>query len=602
MRSCLRLAACCLHALLAGGCSRQGLVTAPGDSGGDADSHDPDSRADSSSESSSESSTESPSDSPPGESASDSDDIEEVPGAGDPTADVFDPLSVHAITLEMDPADWADIAGNPWAKNWHQADFAWEGERVSGVGVRAFGSGSLVSGKPSLKISMDHYVDGQQWRGLDEVKLDNSSQDYGFLNERIATEVLRGADLPAGRTGYATVQVNSADVGFFVVLESIDDRFVERWFGDDSGHLYGTNEHYYGQGLNPIEGDPLTWYAPQTSAGGDATDVQALAGIVASGSDEELSDVLDLDEFARITVYRAIMGALDDFAADGNNFYLYDNHGLWQLVPWDFDAELGYPWYFDSALAVDPAAPWATSPWAYNCVTGAPFQDPVLARAIDIGTDIDALVADALAGPLDWSTLADRVETTANLIRPYVWADSLGYGSYFEVRRADLLLFLHTRLTGLTGAEVADCPVVGAGVLRAADLSPSGTVGWGSLLLDSTNWGPGFVVNGTAWCTGLFAHAPSAVTLTIPEGYGSLSGAVGLQDWDRVQTCDNGVVFSVVRGSTVLWTSDVVLGYTDAVPFGPLEVEPGAVQLFAGPNGDYSCDTAAWLDLELAPG
>jgi hypothetical protein len=528
---------------------------------------------------------------------------EHIPDAPDPTAAIFDPGTVHSIALTMEASAWADISGDPWAKNWHEASFEWQGERVEGVAVRAFGAGSLVAGKPSLKLSFDRLTEGQSWRGLDELKLDNSSQDYGFLNERIGTEVIRGMGLPAARTGWAEVTVNGAAAGFFVVMESIDDRYVERWYGHDDGHLYSTNEHYYGLGLNPTGDDMLTWYEPQTSAGGDGQDLAALVALIEAGSDEDLQAALDLEQFLRVSVTRSVMGSLDAFSADGNNFYLYDDHGQWKLLPWDFDAELGYPWYFDTALRVDPWQPWATSPWSANCVTGEDYEDPVLKRAIATGPDPRSVIDEALAGPLSWETVSPLVREAAELIRDHVWADPLGYGPYFDCRQANLLLFLHTRLSALAGGEVDDCPEATEGVLRAGDLAPVGSVGWGSLVVDGTGyWGPGFVVNGQHHCTGLFAHAPSTVTLTVPEGYGTLQGAVGLQDWNRTTVCDNGATFAVQQGGVLLWSSEVIHGYQDAVPFGPLNVQPGSVQLVAGDNGSHSCDTTAWLDVEIAPG
>ena len=525
-----------------------------------------------------------------------------IPDAPDPTDAIFDPHSVATIALTMEASAWADISGDPWAKNWHEASFEWQGEQVDGVAVRAFGAGSLVAGKPSLKLSFDRLTDGQLWRGLDELKLDNSSQDWGYLNERIGTEVIRGMGLPAARTGWATVTVNGAAVGFFVVMESIDDRYVERWYGHDDGPLYSTNEHYYGLGLNPTDDDMLTWYEPQTSFEGDGLDLEALVEVIATGSDEQLLEVLDLEQFMRVSVTRSVMGSLDAFSADGNNFYLFDDQGQWKLLPWDFDAELGYPYYFETALGVDPWQPWTSSPWSYNCVTYADYEDPVLKRALAMGMDPQAVIDEALEGPLDWETVNPKVREAADLIRDHVWDDYLGYGAYFECRQANLQLFLHTRLSNLAGRDVADCPDPDDGVLRVADLGPTGSVGWGNLLVDSSNWGPGLMINGQHYCSGLFAHAPSTVSISVPDSYGTIRGAVGLQDWNRTTVCDNGATFEIHQAGQLLWSSELIQGYQDAVAFGPVAVQPGSVELIAGDNGNYSCDTTAWLDVELEPG
>lgn len=519
-----------------------------------------------------------------------------LPASQDPSDAVFDPTTIHDVALELAPADWASVRDHPGAKLWVRADFAWDGERVARIGVRAFGAGSLIAGKPSLKLSFDHEVRGQDWRGLDELKLDNASQDPGFLNEYLCTSAMRRAGIPAGRTGWARVTVNGAPAGFFVVLESIDDRFVQRWFGHDDGALYSMNGHHWGQGLNPMA-DPLTWYEPETAFGGDGHELAAAAAVVATGSPAEVEAAVDTAGFLRESVARSVMGSQDAFSADGNNFYLFDDHGRIRIVPWDFDVDLG-AWYPDTVLTVEPRHPWTTSPWSRNSLTGVPYTDPVLRRALDRGADVDALTAELLAGPFAWESMDAQAAAAIALIRDAVHADVLGRGAAFDQRAFDLRLWLHGRWSTLAGREVAYCPAAPTGVLRAADLAPTGTVGWGELLIDRSHWGPGFTVAGAHHCTGVFAHAPSTVTITVPAGYGRLRGAVGLQDWR--QRCGDGARFTISQSGVDLWTSPDLHNYDAAVAFGPLALAPGPATLTTSPLGEYSCDTAAWLDLELA--
>ncbi len=523
--------------------------------------------------------------------------VDVQPASQDPADRVFDPTTIHDITLELAPADWASVRDNPGAKLWVRANFSWDGERVDPIGVRAFGAGSLIAGKPSLKLSFDHEVHDQAWRGLDELKLDNASQDPGFLNEYLCTSAMRRAGIPAGRTGWARVTVNGAPAGFFVVLESIDDRFVKRWFGHDDGALYSMNGHHWGQGLNPMA-DPLTWYEPETSFGGDGHELAAAAAVVATGSDAEVASAVDLPGFFRESVARSVMGSQDAFSADGNNFYLFDDHGRIRIVPWDFDVDLG-AWYPDTAMTVDPRHPWTTSPWSHNSLTGTPYTDPVLQHALATGADVNAVTAELLAGPFSWESMDAQAAAAARLIRDAVHADVLERDAAADQRALDVRLWLHSRWSALAGREVAYCPAPAAGVLRAADLDPTGTVGWGSLEIDRTNWGPGFTVAGQHHCTGVFAHAPSTVTIAVPAGYGHLRGAVGLQDWR--QRCGNGARFTISQNGVDLWASPDLHTYDPAVSFGPLDLAPGTATLTTSPLGEYSCDTASWLDLELAP-
>ena len=520
--------------------------------------------------------------------------VEVLPGADAPpdvTDTVFDPTLIHTVSLTLAPEAWADIRDNPWGEVWYPATVEWGGETLADVGVRAFGAGSVRAGKPGLKVSFDKYVEGQEFRALDELKLDASSQDPGFLNEYVAGSILRRFGLPAARTGWARVAVNGAPAGFFTVLEGIDDRFVERWYGHDEGVLYGMISGRYGQGLNPME-DGLAWYETQTSVTSDGADLVALADLVATGSDADLAAAVDLPGFGRESVARSVLGSMDAFSADGNNFYLYDDNGVWRVLSWDFDVDMG-GYYFNETLGVNPRAPWEASPWSGNPITGADYTDPVLARNLALGLDVDGLVAEMIDGALDWATLDAEITAASALIRDDVYADPFGYGPAHDQRRHDLRLWLHTRLSALAGRDVAPCADLDGGV-RLADMAPTGSVGWGELLVDRTNWGPGFTVAGRHFCTGVFAHAPSAVALTVPEGVTRLTGSVGLQDW--AQRCGDGAAFAVVQGGATLWDSGTRVNYDDPVAF-DVPVTAGPVLLRADINADYACDTAVWADV-----
>lgn len=490
---------------------------------------------------------------------------------------VFDPTLVHRVDLSMDADAWADISGNYTAETWHTADFAMDGEVVEDIGVRAFGAGSQSYGKTPLKLSFDRVVDGQEYRGLEQLKLDSSTQDAGFLNDPLAAWVLRELGLPAARSGWAEVFVNGASYGFFIVLEPIDDVFLRRWYDDDAGALYGTWDWRYGQGLNLITwGGPLDWYVPQTSVETDGSDLLAAIDAVSVGSDEDFAALVDVDRIMGVSVTRAMMGAIDAFSADGNNFYLYSEQGRITTIPWDMDADLGYPGYFTNAMEMGLEEPWVWSHARYNPVTGAVYSDPVYARARGLGWDIEGWQARAAAGPLDWETVDATVVEWADVIGESACRDWFHSCAAHEARVADLRFFLHARLSRLAGEEVASC--------AASTLTFSSGVA--AVAPDVTYWGPGFVVNGEHYCTGVYA---AAELLTTVVEAGTLRGRVGLHDWNAA--CTAPVTFTVSQGGVAL-ASNVVAPYSDAVPFS-VAVAGGEVTLTTAPAN--AC--GVWVDL-----
>lgn len=566
------------------------------------------------------SSSETPSDSGPGDTAQADTGapLEQVPGTGDisPSDVVFDHSTIHDIYLTLDEDDWEDISANPWAESWHTAAFTWDDETVTEVAVRAFGYSSHVAGKPPLKIDFNRVVEGQRWRGLECLKLRNGYYDASFMHDALETWMLRAAGVPASRTGWARVWANGEMVGFYTVMEPIDDRFLEANFGNDDGPLYSI-DGIRGHGLMPLD-DALAYFQYNTSVTGDGGDLEDLTRVVAEGSDEDLARVIDLDNFFTESIVRTMAGSQDSFSADGNNFYLYndpgedvdptDQHGTWRVIPWDYNFDFT-SFGLTAALTVDPSRPWATSDYAFDPHTGVPYVDVLMERQIASGRDVDARVAELLTGPLDYAGVVAQVERWRALIADEVATDPMGGETAFAQGVANDLLYIHMRWSNELGAEVADCAALEDGAAPVRDMAPTGTVGWSSLSADGWLWSGGcvstdsacvgFDIASTHYCTGLFAHAPSDVTITVPEGMSGLRGAVGLQLF--AQDCSTGARFSVEQDGVVLWESGVLSSYSEAEDMGDVPVEPGEVRLVTDPLGDYSCDTTAWVELRAVP-
>jgi len=367
--------------------------------------------------------------------------------------------------------------------------------------------------------------------------------------------------------------------------------------------------------------DALRYFQYNTEVEGDCSDLEHLTTIVADGSDAELAAVLDVDAFFIESIVRSLTGSQDSFSADGNNFYLYndpgrdidpdDLHGTWRIIPWDYNFDftsLGF-W---SALHVDATMPWTTSAFAYDPTTGEPYVDVLMERQVAHGRDVRAAIAELAAGPLEYATLVAQVRQYAELLAADAATDPLSDATQFEQAVANDLLYLHARFSNELGVEVADCAALEASATPARDMAPTGTVGWGAVIPDGWYWGNdaincvgtdeiciGFDVLDQHYCTGLYAHAPSRITIQVPSGATTLRGAVGLQLFG--QDCSSGARFSIEQDGARLWESGVMYSYTAAEDIGDVAVAPGEVVLITSDEGDLSCDTTSWLDLRAVP-
>ena len=89
------------------------------------------------------------------------------------------------------------------------------------------------------------------------------------------------------------------------------------------------------------------------------------------------------------------------------------------------------------------------------------------------------------------------------------------------------------------------------------------------------------------------------ISFVVPAGHGTLRGAVGLQRFGS--DCSNGVIFRVVQDGVTRWQSGSLRSLSEAEDLATVAVHPGPVLLVADPQGDISCDMAAWLDLRTVP-
>jgi hypothetical protein len=395
-----------------------------------------------------------PADAPPGLDDASPTDAAPSPDAApalDPSDAVFDPTFVHQIEITIAPEAWDDIQQDPWSENWWTADVRIDGEAITDVGIRAYGAYSRRVNKTPIKLSFDRQVPGREFRGLEQLKLDGSTQDPGFLNEPLGASVLRSLGIPAARMTWAVVYANGERWGFYIVEEPIDDVFVGRWFDGPEGSLYGTTDYHYGQALNPMtEHGPLEWFSPDTAVGGDGSDIVAAAEAIASGTDAELDAVVDTEGIMRLSVTRAMFGDTDSFAADGNNFYLYNHAGRITVIPWDMDIAFGgLPSHYTNALEMGLDEPWLWSHYRINSLTGEPFEDTLYARTRERGWDIDGWVAQVLAGPLAPATVDAQVAAWAALIEDDACADNYHACASHTARVTQLREFLADRLARL---------------------------------------------------------------------------------------------------------------------------------------------------------
>jgi CotH kinase protein len=272
-----------------------------------------------------------------------------VHGQGWP--EIFDPLVLRTLNLQMSEQDWQTIQ-NDETFDIEVPTLLWlDGEAPILVSIRRKSADPLTSApgyaKVSYKIDINELVSGQNWHGLRAVSLDNGD-DQDVVSEGLTWYLHRQASGPegygydAGLASWVRLVINGVDTGVYVNAEQRDKRFLENrglWVEDETW-LYEVEDL---NGFELDEGGPEDsptfielCYAPFASPSSCPTpDVATLAA--------EVPTLVDMQGLLALAAVDAFSANPDAIFSHGKNFYFADYlSGLPRLhFPWDLDSALG---------------------------------------------------------------------------------------------------------------------------------------------------------------------------------------------------------------------------------------------------------------------
>ena len=165
---------------------------------------------------------------------------------------LFDTTKVHTIDIVME--DWDSFLETCENEEYSACSVVIDGEAYQGVGLRAKGNTSLSSvsnlgsNRYSFKIEFDQYDDTKGYYGLDKLSLNNIIQDNTYMKDYLTYRMMGefGVDTPL--CSYVYLTVNGTDWGLYLAVEGVEDGFLQRNYGSDSGELYKPDSMSFGGG------------------------------------------------------------------------------------------------------------------------------------------------------------------------------------------------------------------------------------------------------------------------------------------------------------------------------------------------------------------
>ena len=158
---------------------------------------------------------------------------------------LFDKDKVIEVNIKIDEKDFDDLKENATEEQYYKADITIDGVTFNNVGIRAKGNSSLsqVAGddttdRYSFKIKADEYIDNQNIYGLSKFVLNNNIGDATNMKEYMSYDLLNQMGISTPGFAYANIKINDEDWGLYLAVESLEEEFIERNYGNTDGNLY----------------------------------------------------------------------------------------------------------------------------------------------------------------------------------------------------------------------------------------------------------------------------------------------------------------------------------------------------------------------------
>jgi spore coat protein CotH len=392
-------------------------------------------------------------------------------GLSNELATAFDPAVVTNLYVDISEANWESILASPLEEEYHETAITLNGITLDSVAIRTKGGSSLssvarsTSDRYSFKVDINEYVDGQKFFGLKKFTLQNSFNDPSYMREVITYDLLTELGVPAPQHAFVNLYINEELFGLYLMVEAVDGEFAEKHFANSHGDMYKPDGT--GSDLVWIDDNAASYSDINLKTNEESTDNGAFINFVEqinSGS----TDLVDVDGLLRYMAVSTALSNLDSYQGSlAHNYYLYEQDGVFSLLPWDFNESFGT---FNMGCQVDVRELYIDEP-----TSGAMADRPLINSVFSQQDNLDVYhdyIWQLVEGSLEENTFAARVAEIAAVIRSSVENDPTGfYGSAaFEQnlnstseRFYGLTEFVNYRVNNMIQQLQGELPIAGTG-------------------------------------------------------------------------------------------------------------------------------------------
>ena len=398
--------------------------------------------------------------------------------------------NVHKVDIKISDSDWKDILENPIEEKYHSCDIIIDGEKVNNVGIRTKGNSSLsnivdsgISDRYSFKINFGKYNKGQTFYGLDEVCLNNLYADATYMKEFLSYDMFEYMGVPAPLCTFVNIFINGKPWGLYVAVESVEESFLKRNFGENYGKLYkpeseilryeaqnglpeGTDIKIMGEDLVYIDDDFDSYYTIFDTAKTDITDedkIRLINSIKKLNTDTESSSVVSVENTLKFWAVNNLISNYDCYIGPAvHNYYLYEQNGILTMIPWDYNLSFGaYMHTIEEDYTYLPDVNThivnipILNPINKTYLGKRPFFENVIEENKSLYISyINTFIEDYF----DSGYFIERYDNIIKKLNPYIKNDNSAFYTVEEIEKAQFLLkeFIDLRIESVKGQLSGD--------------------------------------------------------------------------------------------------------------------------------------------------
>lgn len=449
---------------------------------------------------------------------------------------LFDTSSVHKINIVMD--DWDEFISSAESEEYYACTLEIDGETYKNVAIRGKGNTSLTkvaaygNDRYSFKVEFDRYDSSVTYHGLDKLCLNNIIQDNTYMKDYLCYRLMAEMGVASPLCSYVYVSVNGSDWGLYLAVEGVEESFLQRNYGSDYGELYKPDSQSMGGGRGNGKGFDMDDFDPAENAGGNAkpdgkgggrdgmnssddtllkyidddpdsysnifdnaktdvskSDKKRLIAALKTLSGDDPEQAVDVDAVIRYFVVHNFVLNFDSYTGSMiHNYYLYEDDGQMQMIPWDYNLAFGA---FQSAGGATSLVNYPID----DPVSGGDTSDRPMLAWIFQNEEYTELYhkyfAELISTVFDSGAFAQEFDSVVKMISPYVESDPTKFCTYeeFETGAQTLREFCLKRAESISGqldgsiGSTSDTQerstLIDAGSLKISDMGTMGSEGGG---------------------------------------------------------------------------------------------------------------------------